>query len=218
MDTGQADALNRAFRLTTGEIMGYLNSDDLLLPGSLAYVSRFFADNASIDVIYGHRMLVDENDCLIGSWVMPSHSSRALRLADYIPQETLFWRRRIWNAVGESFATHLAYALDWELLLRFQTAGARIVRVPRFLGAFRVHPGQKSTHENSRRLTEEAELRRNLHARTLSEREVLIRLAPYLARHLAAHVRERLAAAMRTDDVTLWVTDDHEVPDAERQP
>jgi GT2 family glycosyltransferase len=66
-----------------------------------------------------------------------------IAFADFIPQETMFWRRRAWEAVGgidESFR----FAMDWDLILRFRDAGMSFRRLPRFLGAFRVWPDQKS--------------------------------------------------------------------------
>src|SRR5262249_33984020 len=72
-DRGQAHAVNLGFRHTRGEIMAYLNSDDLLLPGSLAYVARFFAAHPEVDVVYGHRVIIDENDGEVGRWVLPPH-------------------------------------------------------------------------------------------------------------------------------------------------
>ena len=68
------------------------------------------------------------------------HENDILSWADYVPQETLFWRRSIWEAVGGKLDKSFQFALDWDLLLRFRDAGARFARVPRFLGAFRVHP------------------------------------------------------------------------------
>src|SRR5262249_31682147 len=102
-DAGQAAALNRAFARTTGEIMGYLNADDILLPGALHYVARAFADRPDVEVVYGHRILIDEDDREIGRWVLPPHDDGALAWADYVPQETLFWRRGLWERVGGSF-------------------------------------------------------------------------------------------------------------------
>ena len=93
-DSGQADAINRGMRKTTGQIMAYLNSDDLLLPGSLSYVARYFATHPKVDVVYGHRLLIDEHDREIGRWISPPHDDKLIAWADYIPQETLFWRRR----------------------------------------------------------------------------------------------------------------------------
>jgi glycosyltransferase involved in cell wall biosynthesis len=185
-DLGQADAINRGFARTTGEIMGWLNSDDLLLPGALAYVARYFAGHPDVDAVYGHRFVIDERDRKVGSWILPRHSNRVLRLADYVPQETLFWRRRIWDAVG-GLDQSFQYALDWDLLLRFRAAGARMVRVPRFLGAFRVHDQQKRLVDSAVGVAEFMRLLRRIHGRELSRREVLARLVPYLARHLVLH-------------------------------
>ena len=93
VDSGQADAINRGFESTTGSIMAWLNSDDLFLPGSMPYVARYFVEHPEVDVVYGHRLLIDESDAGIGAWILPPHNDLALAFEDYIPQETLFWRR-----------------------------------------------------------------------------------------------------------------------------
>lgn len=191
-DSGQADAINRGFESLNGEIMAWLNSDDLLLPGALAYVARFFAEHPEVDVVYGHRLMINERDGQIGAWIMPPHDDLALTLADYIPQETLFWRRSIWEASGGRLDTDFGYALDWDLLLRFREAGANMVRLPRFLGAFRIHEEQKSTAAIDLGAEECDRLRRRLHGRHVPVDEVLRRLQPYFKRHLLVHYRHRL--------------------------
>lgn len=143
-DQGQSDALNLGFARCSGEIMAYLNSDDLLMPGSLALVADFFHRNPGVDVLYGHRLVIDEQDREIGRWFLPRHDPKVLLYADYIPQETLFWRRTIWEKAGGRIDASFHFAMDWDLLLRFQDAGARIRRLPVFLGAFRVHPASKT--------------------------------------------------------------------------
>jgi len=142
-DDGQADAVTVGLARTSGEIMAWLNSDDLLLPGTLAYVAAYFRDHPDVDVIYGHRVVINPQGLEIGRWVLPTHRASAICWVDYIPQETMFWRRSIWEAVG-GLDTSFGFALDWELIVRFAEAGARFVRVPRFLGAFTAHPAQKS--------------------------------------------------------------------------
>jgi glycosyltransferase involved in cell wall biosynthesis len=146
-DKGQADASVRAFAKTSGgpdDIMAWINSDDFYLPGSLAFVADFFARHPAVDVLYGHRVLVDEESREIGRRFMPVHDDEVLRLYDFVPQETMFWRRRIWDKVG-GLDTSLNFAMDWDLLLRFQAAGAKIIRVPYFLACFRIHPQQKTS-------------------------------------------------------------------------
>jgi glycosyltransferase involved in cell wall biosynthesis len=195
-DEGQADAVNRGFARTTGEIMAFLNSDDLLLPGALAYVAGYFSRHPDVDVVYGNRILIDEDDREIGMWVLPRHDDRALTLADFVPQETLFWRRPIWDAIGSALDTGFGYALDWDLLLRMQAARARIVHLPRFLGAFRVHGKQKSTATLDVGLAECEGLRRRVHGRNMSQDELIARLRPYLRRHLLAHALARGARTL----------------------
>jgi glycosyltransferase involved in cell wall biosynthesis len=157
-DGGQASALNDGFARCTGEIMGYLNSDDLLLPGALAAVARYFVLHPECDVVYGHRVIIDDAGREVGRWILPPHDDEALGWADYVPQETLFWRRRIWEKAGARIAD-LHFAMDWELLLRFREAGARMVRLPRFLGAFRVHHAQKTIAAQALGLSEIERLR-----------------------------------------------------------
>jgi glycosyltransferase involved in cell wall biosynthesis len=143
-DKGQADAINRGFAKSSGEIMAWINSDDVFMPGTFNYVVNYFSKHPKVDVVYGHRILIDTNDKEIGRWILPRHDKKVLYYADFIPQETLFWRRKIWEKIGASVNDEFDFAIDWELLLRFQQEGAKIVRLPRFLAAFRVHSQQKT--------------------------------------------------------------------------
>jgi len=180
-DNGQTHAINLGFCDTSGEIMAYLNSDDLLLPGSLAYVEKYFARHPDVDVIYGDRILIDENDDEIGRWVLPAHDASSLRLADFIPQETLFWRRRVWDKVAGLDET-FRFAMDWDLVLRFQEADAKIVHLPRFLGAFRVHLNQKtSTELDSGGAEEMARIRLRCLGTEITAKEIHSGLAEYRA-------------------------------------
>lgn len=145
-DDGQADAIVRGFAKTSGgpdDLMAWINSDDFYLPGTFAFVTEYFARHPDVDAVYGHRVLVDENSNEIGRWFLPGHDDDVLRLNDFVPQETLFWRRRLWNKVG-GLDPSFKFAMDWDLLLRFQAAGARIVRLPYFLACFRSHSTQKT--------------------------------------------------------------------------
>jgi hypothetical protein len=172
--------------------MGWLNSDDLLLPGALAYVARYFSDHPEVDVVYGNRLMIDENDGQIGAWILPQHNDAVLTLADYVPQETLFWRRRIWDASGGRVDQSFSYALDWDLLLRFRAADARMAHLPRFLGAFRVHDQQKTSTALSVGLQEMGRLREQIHGRVVPTEEVLRRLRAYFFRHRLLHAWQRL--------------------------
>ena len=184
-DNGQAHAINLGFaHATTGEIMAYLNSDDLLLPGTLNYVAQYFATHPDVDVVYGHRLIIDPDGQEIGRWVLPGHSDKMLIWADYVPQETLFWRRSIWDKAGGKIDESFQFALDWDLLLRFRAAGAKFVRLPRFLGAFRVHAAQKTTADLVDTGTPEMnKLRLRLHDRPTGINDVRRNMRGYMLRH-----------------------------------
>jgi glycosyltransferase involved in cell wall biosynthesis len=191
-DRGQAHAINLAFRRTSGEIMGWLNSDDMLMPGALHFVARYFHRHPHVAVLYGNRILINEEGLEIGRWILPKHDEEILRWIDYVPQETVFWRRSLWEAVGE-LDESLQFALDWNLLLRFQEAGAQFAHVPQFLGAFRVHPRQKtSARFKSNGAEEIAALRHKQLGYRPSEREVSRRVKWYLYHHLAEHARIKI--------------------------
>ena len=64
-DNGQADAIAKGFARSSGEIMAYLNSDDLLAPGALHFAAKFFEEHPDVDCIYSHRCTVDENDRVV---------------------------------------------------------------------------------------------------------------------------------------------------------
>jgi Glycosyl transferase family 2 len=116
-DRGQAHGINLGFQSAQGEIMAYLNSDDMLLPGTLAYVARAFAADPALDIIYGHRICIDEGGMEIGRWLLPKHDREAIKWFNYIPQETMFWRRRVWDELGGLDET-FRFAVDWDFILR----------------------------------------------------------------------------------------------------
>ncbi len=193
-DNGQSHAINLGFRHATGEIMAYLNSDDFLLPGTLPYIADYFRRHPEIDVVYGHRIVVDAEGREVGRWVLPPHNDEVLSSVDYIPQETLFWRRRIWEKVGGQVDESFQFAMDWDLLIRFRDAGARFVRLPRFLAAFRVHPSQKTSAQiEDLGAREIYRLRRRCHGRNVTHMEAMNVAAFYMVRHILYDRLSRLS-------------------------
>jgi glycosyltransferase involved in cell wall biosynthesis len=196
IDKGQSHAINLGFAKTSGDIMGWLNSDDILFPGALSFVATFFEKNPDVDVIYGHRILIDEDDCQIGRWILPPHEDEVLSWADYIPQETLFWRRSLWDRVGGGVDETFRFAMDWDLIIRFREAGGKFKRLPRVLGGFRVHSLQKTSAEISTAgIAEMQRIRERIHGRIPSDHEISAQVMPYLRRHiwfdLAWRIREQ---------------------------
>lgn len=192
-DGGQSQAINLGLKKTTGEIMAWLNSDDLLLPGSLAYVSDYFASHPEVDVVYGHRILIDESDRQIGRWMLPKHDGEVLSWADYVPQETLFWRRSIWEKAGGQIDESFRFAMDWDLIVRFRNAGARFACLPRFIGGFRIHPQQKTSAVISDiGIKEMNRIRERELGKLPTSEEIDAAVRPFLRNHLATDLIWRI--------------------------
>ena len=143
-DDGQANAINKGMSHATGEILAWLNSDDCLMPGSLLQVAQHFLASPDTDVVYGHRVLINEAGLDVGRWILPAHRKMILTYADYIPQETMFWRKILWRKVNAHLDESFRFAMDWELICRFVQADAKFTLIPAFLGQFRMHAMQKT--------------------------------------------------------------------------
>lgn len=136
-------------------------------------------------------MFIDADGSEIGRAVLPAHSNKALLYAGYIPQETMFWRRRVWDAIG-AIDLDFQYALDWDFLLRAQAAGFRLVRLRRFLACFRVHDEQKTTKNYVIGRNEMQKLRSKYLGYLPSQTEVYLAMLPYLIRQSLFHYGYRL--------------------------
>ena len=143
-DNGQTHAINKGFARASGEVLAWLNSDDLLMPGAVARAVASFYSDKQTDVVYGDRVIINEDSWDIGVWRTWHAHDSVLAYADFIPQETLFWRRTVWDKVGASLDENFQFAMDWDLLLRFKAANANFKKLDAFQGAFRFHPEQKT--------------------------------------------------------------------------
>ena len=162
-DAGQGDAIARGFARRPGapsDLMMFLNADDVMLPASRDSYRSTLATHPDIDVSLRSPRAPQRGRPRGGPVVYAEARMPGLAFHDLILQETLFWRRRIWDRVGGIDPT-LQFALDWDLLLRFQAAGARFARMPWFLGGFRIHARQKTQTQLERgRLARNHALRR----------------------------------------------------------
>jgi glycosyltransferase involved in cell wall biosynthesis len=150
-DRGQADAINKGLSMSAGEIVAFLNSDDLLYPDAVSTAVEHFQRDPSLDILYGDGTVIDEEGCVQWEWLSRPGDFRLLaryhflwnNSTNYILQPATFWRRSLHERVGlldESFH----YALDAEFWLRAGHAGARMAHVPRKLALFRMIQGTKS--------------------------------------------------------------------------
>lgn len=182
-DSGQTEAINKGFTRSNGEIMAWINSDDLAAPGSLFRVADWFVAHPETDVVYGDRLLIDENGGEVSRWILPPHSRRVLDWADFIPQETLYWRRSAWNLVGARLDESFRFAMDWDFLLRLSSKQVNFEHLPFFLGMFRVHQNQKTSSQMTSVGQQEMQmLRRRSLGYTPTRWQLIFNTVPFLLR------------------------------------
>lgn len=153
-DGGQAEAINEGMARAGGEILCWLNSDDLFMPGALLDVAAAFADPSRPDLCYGTCIGFRETDNGLDSFPFPAGAFDLRRLSRqaYILQPSAFWTRALWDAAGP-LDPQLHYAFDWEWFLR----AARVVPFrfrPRAYSLFRYHGANKTTSGAARRKEE----------------------------------------------------------------
>lgn len=157
-DRGQSDAINKGMRLAGTEIVGWLNADDLYLPGALHAVGAAFRDHPDAAVVYGGGVKMDAAGAVLKEVPAHPYDRRTLRNLFYVLQPSLFFRRNLFLEVGGlNEASH--YAMDWELMLRFPRE-ACVVVIPQMLSRLRCYPDTKTALGGWKRMREIAEIGR----------------------------------------------------------
>ena len=116
-DGGQADAINRGLRESKGDVLAYLNSDDVYYPGALERVESHFQENTDSLILYGHGDHIDEEGGFIERYGSEPWDYDRLGEICYLCQPTVFWRREVIERYG-LFDDRLNYAMDYEYWLR----------------------------------------------------------------------------------------------------
>jgi glycosyltransferase involved in cell wall biosynthesis len=124
-DRGQAHAVNLAIGKTTGEIVGWINSDDVYRPGAFAAVTSYFDAHPEVDVVYGAADHIDADDRIIEPYPTEPWSPERLRETCFICQPAVFFRRRAFAKFG-LLDESLNYCMDYEYWLRLAKAGADV--------------------------------------------------------------------------------------------
>jgi len=142
-DEGQADAIDKGLRRSTGDILFWINSDDMIAPGALARVRKAFHEHPEWDVLTGYSVFLDENDRITKVNLIGGESRFWLRCGIlHVCQQTCYFRRSLYEKVG-GIDRRLHCMLDTELWLRFFEAGAIWGHLPVILGGFRQHAMMK---------------------------------------------------------------------------
>ena len=153
-DAGQVDAVNKGLRMASGEIMAYLNSDDQYLPGTVSRVVDFFQTNPAAAFVHGDAVATDAKDHTYGLRVnvAPSTFESLLRMGDSIVQPAAFWRKSLYEKVGE-FDLSYNYAFDYEYWIR-AAQYYDLHYIPYPLACERVHGEAKTSTGGLRRIRE----------------------------------------------------------------
>jgi len=158
-DAGQTDAINKGWRMATGEIVAYLNSDDTYAPGAMRKVALYLKQHPQIDAVYGTCNLIDENDSIINVWEPTEFNLKSLVRCGIstIPQQTVFFRSHILKDIGFLDAS-LRHVMDYEYWIRIGQK-FRIQRTPYILASFRIHNQSKTSLETSTQWQESCRIR-----------------------------------------------------------
>lgn len=143
-DQGQTMALIDGFARAGGDVLCWLNSDDYFwAPNVLAKVARAFAAHPEADIVTADTVLVgaDETPLMIDMVGWPS--ARQMRYNMAMPQQSTFWRKSAYEAVG-GLDPAFRYCMDFDLFQRL-SQGRAIVRLPMVAAAFRIHPASKTS-------------------------------------------------------------------------
>jgi glycosyltransferase involved in cell wall biosynthesis len=160
-DSGHGHALNKGFSRATGEIMAWLNSDDMYLPWTFKTVAEIFSNKPDVDWLTGIPIHWDRNNRIVHV-IEGNYKNKfdfLIGRYDWIQQESTFWRRRLWEAAGGEIDTSYKLMVDGELWSRFFQY-ASLYHVSCILGGWRAWGGNRSSkqmtecHEEMRRCIE----------------------------------------------------------------
>lgn len=177
-DRGQTDALNKGFARATGDILAWLNADDVYRPGAVREAVDFLVDNPDVGMVYGDADFIDSQGHVIGRFPAAQTDYRRLRHGYvHIPQPTAFFRASWWHQVGP-LDPSFYFAMDYDLWVRI-AAVAPIRHLHRTWAAFRLHQDAKTLAAADRCWPEMIRVHRRLGGSFLS-----VIYAKYLIRRL----------------------------------
>ena len=187
-DEGQAAAVNKGFAMARGDVFGWLNSDDLYLPGAIATAVEVLLESGC-GLVHGGWRRIDEGGRTIGDVdAVPFDLRRQLDYANLVAQPGALFTRAAFEAVGGLDASY-RYAMDYELFLRIG-ASFDVRHVDKVLGAYRYHPHSKTVAESEGFVDETFRAARTHGARLRSRMVIdfyLPRRRPWLFRLVRAY-------------------------------
>jgi len=153
-DNGHGDALNKGFRLSVGDAMAWLNSDDSYHPRAFSTVIDIFERCSDVKWLVGKNTWWDkEGNCIGSSMVYKNIYDFLLYNYEWIQQESVFWRRSLWEASGERIDASKRYMVDGELWSRFFRK-AELYHVDQKLSGYRI-TGENRAGRHHQEIVEE---------------------------------------------------------------
>jgi glycosyltransferase involved in cell wall biosynthesis len=159
-DRGQSDAINKGFQRSHGEILAWLNSDDVYLPGAVRTAADYLAVHSEVAMVYGDCNMVDEQGQVMGRsiWIEDFDLRRLVEDLNYIHQPAAFFRRQAFEDVG-MLDVDLHYGMDYDLWIRIGKKYP-VRRIPHVLANIRVYPHTKTASGGEERWQEVFEIGR----------------------------------------------------------
>lgn len=149
-DKGQTNAGNKGIRMAGGDIIGWLNSDDIYFDDIFLSVESFFQENPGVEVVYGDYVWIDEAGVFIKKVKEIPFVLHRLLFHNFIAHPTVFMKKDIFDTIG-FFREDLQFAMDYEFLLR-ASKKFKIAHLPLFIAKLRFHPNAKTyTHREAQR-------------------------------------------------------------------
>ncbi|MFY8148269.1 MAG: glycosyltransferase family 2 protein [Prochlorococcaceae cyanobacterium] len=161
-DGGQADAVNQGLQAASGDVIAWINSDDLYYPDAFAKVAAAFAADPELDVLYGAADHIDVEDQPFEAYPTTFWDPELLRHTCFICQPALFFRRRVIEKVG-LLDPGLRYCMDYNYWLRLADAGCRFSYLPERLAGSRLYADNKTLSDRPAVHREIAEMFRTLY-------------------------------------------------------
>jgi GT2 family glycosyltransferase len=160
-DAGQTAALRAGFDHATGELFGWLNSDDVLEPGALATVQEVFATQPDVVMVSGVSLFIDTDGKVFGAMATPPVPTYAALVRTRLnpPQPSTFFRADAYRKVG-GLDGGLNLAMDLDLWLKLAQVGRYVVLPDHVLARYRVHAGAKSERLATASAREDLKVRR----------------------------------------------------------
>jgi hypothetical protein len=157
-DRGMYDAINKGLALATGDVLAFLNSDDVWMPWAVEAVIDALESKPGVDLIFGDGIKVYETNGAQRLRLFPPFDRISLANYESLMEPAVFWRRRLSERIG-GFDTTMRYVADLDYWLRAAASGARISHLSEVIAIERIHDARLSIAQRDAMAAEDQEMR-----------------------------------------------------------